>query len=159
MDKARRLQKTLTELFDENEPTAVLQLNRDRENSADVLKIGDSIVAYQNSIGIEVGSGRRGHRIHAHVLMQIEHTTSLQVNVDAIKRYVASENEDWIPPHKANPDEPWKAVYVQVKMVDESSKRILNYIWKGAPVATEDIVDVANTIYNTANRFQSLSLR
>lgn len=158
-EKAERLRTTLMELFDEETPTTVLKLNGDREDSGDILRIGDSIVKYENSIGIEVGTGARGHRVHAHVLMQVEHTTNIKVKIDDIKKFVWQENEDWIPEHKRDPSEPWKAVYVQVKMVDESSKRILNYIWKGAPVTERELVDVARSVYGVTDSFNKLQIK
>jgi len=140
-DKAEEFVDALTWLTDSKHPERMLSVVEERTKDRELVK-GDNVLTYTSDTVIENGSDARGSRIHSHSLIQIEHTTFLKIDPDKVKRLIYDKISHWIPPRKKSKEEPWKAIYVHIRMVPEDSKRILKYISKGFPDGGE-IKDLA----------------
>jgi len=67
---------------------------------------------------IEHGKGKMGGRIHSHTILEITHKSKLWVNVEKIKKHM-DNNLSFV-----------KGVYVNVRLVPEGLKYILQYVKK-----------------------------
>lgn len=134
-DKATEFEEALIELFDENDiGNLVLKFIRGHEADADHWE--DVIHKSAAEYGVEVGTDRRGHRIHAHVLLEIVHTSFIQVDREKIEEFLLNHLR-WA-----------KNIYVHIDMVNKSMRNILNYIRKDQEVTSDQISEAASQLSN-----------
>lgn len=129
-----RFEEVLAELYDvENLDQHVIKFHHLNQQDSWT----DEFIKHVNiQTNIEEGRTRRGGRIHAHTLLQITHVTRIQVDAMAIREYVLQ---------RLAPDV--KGPIVLVKMINEQTKWILDYIRKDEAATVDDMKRVFEQLH------------
>lgn len=119
-DVGKVLSKAINKLNTHENLTKIITLDGTDTYAASIKKI-------KAQFAVEIGQNPKGRRIHAHLILQVDHTSRIQINIPVLREVVDGLLDD--PRIK-------KPVYVNVKYTP-SGRSVEDYIKKTATVNVE----------------------